>query len=1244
MRFRLVSLSLLAIGLFLAALPLPHGLAEPPEDAPWKHLLTGKDAERVGELERAMRERFEAGRYAEAIQPARQSFEIRTRVQGPTHWQALSIKDSLQLITKVASLPKEAQEAITETGRLQREELPKLRRKAQYREAAKLAERIASIRTRYLGEDSMVVANALNDQAVNSFEAGEYTQAKSLYRRVIDITKKILGDQHPNTAAAYGNLGITLESLDEFAEAREVKEKALRIYLRSYGEQSESAAIAYHNLAGSDEKLGHYRDAEDGYRKALAIFESLNVKGIERRTATTLNSLGGVLNIQAKYADAERTFDRALAMKRALYGDDHPETGLVYNNWGVCLANQEKYAAAEPFYRRALEIYNRALGADHPYTLGTYNNLALVLLNRSKFVEAESLLRQALYLQSSRGGKPDHSTAIWLANLAHTLEAQDRPADAIKPMQEALAINRAIFKDEHSRTALASADLAVVLSAQEKYDEAGPLFRSASESLRKSLGEKHPLTARARANLGGNLYYQGDFSAAESIHRQVLATYQETFGERHVNTAWAYKNLIIDLWIQGKYAELERISAAAAESFEGARRQAGFAGLERTRFAADNSPLPILITAAAARAGKSAEAWRYLETNLARGLLDDLTACRRTDEERLREQKLARQVDQFDKQITALLNRPEVTDVARDQVQRLRRQREAAQKDLSEFEATLAKKYSAAAGEIFELPRIQARIPKDAALIAWIDFTARPKGHDPAGEHWACVIRREAAPTWVALPGGGDKGAWTSDDNQLASQLRLQCASRPGNDSGKVHDLARKLFAQRLQPLEKLLAGVRRIIILPSAQLKGIPIEVLTEEVHPERFSVSYAPSGTTFAWLQEKRNQAESARRPSSPRSILAVGDPIFGAARQPEELPPPPDHGVLISVVTPNSNAAKAGLKSGDVLLRYAQTKLNSAADLESAIGKTEAARGEGVSLQVWRDGRTRECKVSAGSLGAMLSRTPAAQAVRAQRELDRLMRHSVAANFRRLEGAGREIQSVITVFRTVKILTGSEASEQSLNKLAAGDRLAQYRYLHLATHGLLDPQSPMRSALILSQDQLPDPLQQVLAGKPIYDGRITAEQILHSWRLDAELVTLSACETGLGKYSGGEGYLGFSQALFLVGARSLVLSLWPVDDASTALLMTRFYENLLGRRPGLKESMSKGQALAEAKAWLRGLTAGEADQVGGGLIRGLDTETARGRVRSLPAKQAGSPAPVHPYAHPYYWAPFVLIGDPN
>ena len=95
-----------------------------------------------------------------------------------------------------------------------------------------------------------------------------------------------------------------------------------------------------------------------------------------------------------------------------------------------------------------------------------------------------------------------------------------------------------------------------------------------------------------------------------------------------------------------------------------------------------------------------------------------------------------------------------------------------------------------------------------------------------------------------------------------------------------------------------------------------------------------------------------------------------------------------------------------------------------------------------------------------------------------------------------------------------------------------------------------------------------------------------------------------------------------------------------------MQRFYANLLGRRPGLTGPMPKAEALREAKQWLRSLTA---DEVGSELAA-LD----RGDVRPL-AKDSGGhgtgsldlaarPAGVRPYAHPYYWAAFVLVGDPD
>jgi CHAT domain-containing protein len=191
------------------------------------------------------------------------------------------------------------------------------------------------------------------------------------------------------------------------------------------------------------------------------------------------------------------------------------------------------------------------------------------------------------------------------------------------------------------------------------------------------------------------------------------------------------------------------------------------------------------------------------------------------------------------------------------------------------------------------------------------------------------------------------------------------------------------------------------------------------------------------------------------------------------------------------------------------------------------------------------------------------------------------------------------------------------------------------------VLDQQKPMRSSLVFGGGPA-NPNTQSAIGESGRDGRLTAEQILHTWRIDADLVTLSACETGLGKYSGGEGYLGFSQAFFLAGAHSLIVSLWLVDDTSTALLMTRFYENLMGSRPQ-HNPMPKTEALAEAKRWLRNLSAQEIEHTTAALSRGQSTEQTRGRRVQQPTPPSVA-TEMRSYAHPFYWAGFILIGDPN
>ncbi len=167
--------------------------------------------------------------------------------------------------------------------------------------------------------------------------------------------------------------------------------------------------------------------------------------------------------------------------------------------------------------------------------------------------------------------------------------------------------------------------------------------------------------------------------------------------------------------------------------------------------------------------------------------------------------------------------------------------------------------------------------------------------------------------------------------------------------------------------------------------------------------------------------------------------------------------------------------------------------------------------------------------------------------------------------------------------ELFTEAEATPARFRELAG-----QKRVLHLAAHGNFRPDNPLFSGLALA------------------DGWLTTLDIF-SLRLNASLVTLSACQTGRSALGGGDELLGLMRALLYAGASSLVLTLWTVEDRTTASLMQRFYSHLAaGQR--------KGSALRQAQLAC---------------------------IRPDPTAADAEPARC---AHPYFWAPFFLVGNPG
>ena len=219
------------------------------------------------------------------------------------------------------------------------------------------------------------------------------------------------------------------------------------------------------------------------------------------------------------------------------------------------------------------------------------------------------------------------------------------------------------------------------------------------------------------------------------------------------------------------------------------------------------------------------------------------------------------------------------------------------------------------------------------------------------------------------------------------------------------------------------------------------------------------------------------------------------------------------------------------------------------------------------------------------------------------DLLMRSAVERGYfgswARLPSTRREIEGIAALFPagTAEVFLGEAATEEQVKAL--GER--QPHMVHFASHSFLDSRSPLDSGLVLT---IPEGLPENRD-----NGLLQVWEILESVRFEADLVVLSACETGSGELRGGEGLIGLTRAFQVAGARSVVATLWSVADGVSAELMIRFYRHL-------RSGLPKDEAL-----------------------RAAQLELIRGPIRF---EGAGGEVVERDASAPYFWAAFELLGD--
>jgi len=191
--------------------------------------------------------------------------------------------------------------------------------------------------------------------------------------------------------------------------------------------------------------------------------------------------------------------------------------------------------------------------------------------------------------------------------------------------------------------------------------------------------------------------------------------------------------------------------------------------------------------------------------------------------------------------------------------------------------------------------------------------------------------------------------------------------------------------------------------------------------------------------------------------------------------------------------------------------------------------------------------------------------------------------------LPGTLSEVRNIKNVIKRADVFTGSNVTEKGIKEFSNNGKLSKYKVLHFATHGLVVPEVPELSAVVLSQFEKEQ-------GKE--DGYLRMGEIAEL-DIKADFVNLSACETGLGKIYGGEGVVGLTQSFLLAGANAVSVSLWRVADESTSQFMVSMYDRVQDK------DISYADAITEVKRQ---------------FINGDFGDE---------------------YKSPYYWAPFVYYG---
>lgn len=910
----------------------------------------------------------------------------------------------------------------------------------------------------------------------------DFESAEKILLEAEQILEKELGMPHPLQMDINLQKVFLYVDMTDFEEAQNVADQSLAL-VENPIMKGMPRARGYLASAHLENEMGNFQQSLSMYSKALESVEDLErERDVLRFLALAYNNMGLLTRQIGDVQGAMDYFLEALEVTRSLYGENHPEVGILHNSIGTIYYIMGDFGQAADYFLSTADIFRENYGENHERVAGAYNNAGVVFTEMDEIAKAAEILEKAQRIKENLLGENHIDTAIGYSNLASIHMENENFDAALENYQRSIAVRKEIYGENHPNLITPYINIGEFYTRTEQYDMAREYFSEALQITENRLGENHPDVWDISLNMGDTYKEKKEFGTALEYYQKAfdlivmesgidpkngLDAGQLSHPLLFMNAATKMADMHLELFeseggTQHLHQAIERYSAATElvdflqHSYQSEASKLNLVDQNYSIFTNtikayhylheetgnDEWLDQILATSELSRSRIALELLQDIEAKNFAGVPRDVLN---------RESSINNQIADFYQQLNAEQEKgfeanPDSISAYRDSLFESRRRLNSLTDQLEnnypdyyrlKYDHTYANRET-----VIDL------LEEDEALINYIVSE---------DEVFALVLNRQDI--MFHTMGSADS---------LSVQITSLRRSVLSDNSAQYSELANHLYNQLIKPVISNL-DAKSLIIVPDQSLHYLPFEMLLTDMPQHsnyhnfpylirEYKISYVPSATLLQMLTKQKM--------SDPKNLFAVAP----------------------------FNERSMNISEQDPASRY----LANLSPLPLTQYETDEIAKIFDEPQTWMEYIFPE---------------------------------------------------------EINILLGEEATKSTIETTSFRD----YGFIHFATHAFVNEDDPALSGIAFWGDENED-------------GVIYVNDI-YNMQMNADLVVLGACETGLGTVYKGEGMIGFTRAFIYAGASNLMVSMWKVNDQPTANLMIEFYRNA-------KDGHSYSESLQMAK----------------------------------------------------------------